>query len=180
MFTKSIIAHELGHALSSEFQDGYGDPINIEFEPDGNELAICWCAEHEKKKPNVAGVYSKTKSISDLGGIFGELLYTGGWNPWGARVDVDNFLCSNYRSTSNLKNELDEWMWVDDDSLSMRACTCGDTITSRRSFELDHHDTCERLPAMWLAYVDFCNRIDKTEFRRVVDEILKNKTKTIY
>ena len=176
MSYKLIIAHELGHAICAEVQDGFWYPSSLEFEKDDNALAYCYCEKRDTHK-GIKGPYSRTKQVINLGGIFGELLYGGEWNPWGARTDVDEFVTAN--KASKLKNELDEWLFQDDDPLSFRACSSDPSEVWRRNFVLDHHDTSRRLPELWNVYLDFCDRIDKPSFKEVVDRINKEKIKVV-
>jgi hypothetical protein len=176
---KSTIAHELGHAICAEVQDGFWYPSSLDFERDENALAYCYCEKLDEKKTYVKGPYSRAKQVMNLGGIFGELLQGGEWSPWGARADLDEFVTANYKSKSKLKVELDEFLFQDDDELSFRACSSYPDQQSRRNFVLDHHDTCRRLPELWIAYLDFCDRISKDAFRDNVDDIAKNKETTI-
>lgn len=176
---KSIIAHELGHAICAEVQDGQWFPSGLDFERDENALAYCYCEKLDDKKPHIKGPYSRAKQVMNLGGIFGELLLTGEWSPWGARSDVDEFVTANQKSKSKLKEELDRWLFQDDDELSFRACSSYGDESSRRGFLLDHHDTFRRLPELWKAYVDFCDRISKDAFRDNIDDLAKGKTKSV-
>ena len=176
---KSIIAHELGHAICAEVQDGYWYPSSLDFERDENALAYCYCDKLDEKKTYVKGPYSRAKQVMNLGGIFGELLYAGDWSPWGARSDIDEFVTANHKSKSKLKDELDKWLFRDDDELSFRACSSFADESSRREFALDHHDTCRRLPELWNAYLDFCDRISKDAFRENIEDIAKSKETSI-
>lgn len=176
---KGIIAHELGHAICAEVQDGYWYPSSLDFERDENALAYCYCEKLDEKKTYVKGPYSRAKQVMNLGGIFGELLQDGNWSPWGARSDLDEFVTANYKSKSKLKAELDDWLFVADDELSFRACSSYGDQASRRNFLLDHHDTCRRLPELWTAYLDYCDRISKDAFRDNVDDIAKSKVTSI-
>lgn len=178
MASRGVIAHELGHAVCAETQDGLWVATSLDFEKDDNAMAYCYCDKLDKPKP-LKGKYVKTKQMMNLGGIFGELLVDGNWSPWGARNDVDEFVTANDRSKSKLKEELDNWLFRDDDELSFRACSSFQDDSSRRSFTLDHHDTFSRLPHLWEAYVDFCSKISKDAFRENVDDLMKDKSQTI-
>lgn len=168
---KLIVAHELGHAVCAEVQDGFWFPLGLGFEKDESVIAYCYCDKHDKKKPNLKGPYSKTKSMMNLGGLFGELLYGSNWSPWGARADIDEFVTTNSKTKNKIMIELDSWTWVDDDNLSFRACTRLESDKIRREFVLDAHETARRLPNLWEAYLDFCDRIDKKIFFASVDAI---------
>lgn len=170
---KYIVAHELGHAICAEVQDGFWYPSGLSFKKDDGTLAVCFCDKRKERKKNVKGPYSKTSGMMNLGGLFGEMLWGGEWSPWGARADIDEFITMN--TTRNaIKNELDEWLWVKDDDLSFRACSKIDSTEARRKFRLDCHNTARRLPALWDAYLDFCDRIDKESFKFHVNEIVSN------
>jgi hypothetical protein len=109
--------------------------------------------------------------MMNLGGLFGETLQRGCWSPWGARADIDEFVTMN-KVNNLLKIELDDWMWVNTDKLSFHACSSTDT--GRTHYTLDTHDTARRLPHLWKAYLDFCDRIDKPKFRENVNYIVGN------
>ena len=178
MVSKNIIAHELGHMLSAVVQDGFWIPTSLKLKGEYNTLAHCACKQETKMK-KIRGPYVKIKGIMDLGGIFGELLWSGSWRPWGCRQDVDDFTLGNKNLNNILVVELDYWLWVDDDELSFRACSQFDCDSSRRQFMMDHHDTCKRLPELWKVYLDFCDRIDKISFKENVIDISKHKRTTI-
>jgi len=174
---KILIAHELGHALCAEVQDGFWVPSDLSFkrEKGNGTLAYCSCDKRATRKPKVRGPYSRTTNIMNLGGLFGELLQRGCWSPWGCRADIDEFVTTN-RANNLLKMELDDWMWVSGDDLSFRACSSINSGTiDRRKYTMDSHDTAKRLPQVWMAYLDFCDRIDKEKFKDKVDYILINK-----
>lgn len=169
---KLNIAHEFGHAISGFVQDIDFSPIFIELNPSKGCQASCSFSGGKKK---TTGEFSKVKHMSDLGGIFGELLYSGYWKPWGVRSDVDDF---TYKS-SKWTEELDSWLWVDDDDLSFRACSQLDSESLRRRVIMDSHDTARRLPTLWSMYMDFCDKIDKGEFKLIVNEIYRDKISEI-
>ena len=170
---KYIVAHELGHAICAEVQDGFWYPSGLSFKKEDGTIAACFCDKRKVRKKNVTGPYSRTIGMMNLGGLFGELLWCGEWSPWGARADIDEFITVN--STRNsIKNELDEWMWMNDDKLSFRACTKINDGEERRKFRMDCHDTARRLPSLWSAYLDFCDRVDKQEFKNQVNIIVSN------
>lgn len=171
------IAHELGHAIGAETQDGFWYPSGLSFEKDDNAVAYCYCEQLDTKKPNLKGPYTKVKQIMNLGGIFGELLYAGYWHPWGARGDIDEFISANSNTRNKLKDELDDWYWLADDDKAFRAVLNHDDYgyASRGKFVLDCHDTARRLPLLWEAHLDFCDRISKEAFKDNVIEISKTK-----
>ena len=114
--------------------------------------------------------------MSDLGGIYGDLLFSGGWSPLAARGDMESFITEN--STTGM-TDLMAWFWKDDDDLSFRAASSLPTKKERNDFKFDSHETCIRLPFVWEAYCDFCDKIDKAEFKAIVSEIYKAKKKKI-
>ncbi len=171
---KTTIAHELGHAICAEVQDKIWYPTGLSFKEDDTAAAYCYCDKKKNKKTYVNSPHSKSNGMMNLGGLFGELLWHGKWSPWSARADIDEFVSLNEKSKGKLKQELDDWMWVDDDKLSFRFCTQFGDIESRRSFRMDTHDTARRLPIVWEAYLDFCDRIDKKAFIENVDYIDDN------
>ncbi len=179
MINKSVIAHELGHAVCGEVQDGFWAATSLTLETDDNNLAYCHCYQLDVRKDTVNSRYSKLSEIFNLGGIFGELLFEGAWNPWGSRADLDEFVTANSNSRSALKEELDDWFFRDTDPRSYHACSRKRTTTERRLFKLDAHDTATRLPELWKVYLDFCNRIDKDEFKRCVAEISVDGENTV-
>lgn len=171
MISKAIIAHEIGHAISAFAQDSGYIPTLIELSESKNCLAACYMDDFKMAKP---GPYGKTKGICDLGGIFGELIYQGWWNPWGARLDLDNFISSNPKLV-----ELDNWLWVDTEEGSFHYLNSYPTTKERRDVKVDSHSTFRNTPYIWEAYCDFCDRIDKEEFLQAVNEVYKNKTESI-
>ena len=176
---KGIIAHELGHALAANTQDRFWYPTSIVLEKDDNALAYCYCDQLEEKKSHVTGPYTKFKQMMNLGGIFGELICNGHWSPWGGRADIDEFVTANCKSSSPFVEELDDWLFVDDDDFSFRACSALKDRSLRRSFLMTHVDTFQRLPELWGAYVDFCDRIRVEAFIEAVDDIAKSKERMI-
>jgi len=171
---KYLIAHELGHAVCAEVQDGFWYSSGLVLERDETSLAYAWSEKLDTKKEGLKSPYVKLKQMMNLGGLFGELLYSGKWNPWGVRADIDEVVSAN-TSRHPLILELDDWLWRDDDENSFRFCSALSTDSERRAFTLDAHDTARRLPALWDAYLDFCDRIDKHLFCVNVDEIVKSK-----
>jgi hypothetical protein len=167
---RSLVAHELGHAVCAEVQDGFWYACGLSFKAEDGQLACCYTEKLDRKKPNIKGPYSRVKNMVSLGGIFGELLYHGAWSPWSARADVDEFATENRTTKNKVMLELDSWMWRDDDDLSYRFCT-NRGIAARRNVVLDIHDTARRLPFLWDAYLDFCDRIDKEAFLIKVEEV---------
>ncbi len=165
---KIIIAHELGHAVSALAQDTGYIPTIIELSESKGALAACYMDEFKMDKP---GPFGKYKGICDLGGIFGEILFQGHWNPWGARQDLDNFITANPKLV-----ELDYWMWLSVEDHSFHKSVAMATIKDRRLVQVDSHETYTYVPFIWEAYCDFCERIDKEEFINVVNELHKNKT----
>jgi len=170
--SKYVIAHELGHAICAEVQDAIWYPTGLSFESEDGILAACLCDKRKTKK-DIIGPFSKTSAMVNLGGIFGELLWNGKWAPWSARADVDEFITLNTKK-SPIQTEMDNWFWVDDDELSFRSCSKMFYVEERRKFRMDCHDTARRLPNLWSAYLDFCDRIDKHAFIDSVNEISSN------
>jgi hypothetical protein len=177
---RGIIAHELGHVICAEVQDGLWKPTGISLTKATGSWAETEFKELTKRKSNLHGPYSKTKYMANLGGAFGELLVLNVWHPWCVRADVDEFITANIGSANSpIVSELSDWLWRDDDALSFKACSSCDGVRLRRKFTIDHHDTCRRLPRLWDAYIDFCDRIDKKAFATSVDEILRSHKKEI-
>ena len=160
---KLLIAHELGHAVAGVLQDTLYYPCSIDLARSKGSLGSCTFDDKPRKLPSK---YGKYKYMSDLGGIYGELLFGGAWSPWGARSDLDSIATANLKLT-----EIDKWMWHDSDPLSFRACSRLETIKLRRAFVLDAHETFVRLPFIWEAYCSWCEDIDKNEFKNIVNEI---------
>ena len=179
MIKNSLIAHELGHALCAETQDGYWYATSLDFKGDDGAMANCYCDKHKNRKTNIKGKYTRIKDMMNLGGLYGELLLGGSWSPWSARCDIDDFTTSNQGSKAKIVIELDLWMWVDLDHRAFRSCTMYNDVRSRRAFKLDAHDTCHRLPHLWTAYMDFCDRIDKDLFKANVLDIAKANDKEV-
>lgn len=172
MNRKDLIAHEFGHAMCSMVQDSKYTPIDISLKAEKDMLG--WCDFNYEVYPRKLKTrYSKHKSMSDLGGLFGELVLNGKWMPFGARSDIDSYIIQNSES-QKLATELDNWFFIDEDDLSFRACTKLPG-KNRRFFFLDAGDTAERLPHLWEAYLEFCSFIDKEQFRLIVEEVYKNK-----
>ncbi len=170
-----LISHELGHAVCAEVQDGFWYASGLVLTKDDGALAYCWSEKRDDRKPNINGPYSKIKGMMSLGGVFGEILLQGKWSPWGARYDIDEFATANSKGNNKLMIELDRWLWIDDDELSFKACSTHSDERSRRAFVLDAHDTVRRLPNLWDAYLDFCDRINKVVFLSNVEDIAKSK-----
>ena len=173
-----VVAHELGHAVVAAMLDNEYEPICIEMKPDdGLSLAYCNLHPLDVKKGNKS-IHSASKlhHITDLGGIFGELLFGGEFEPWGSRSDVDNFLCVNSQSRGKLVEELFDWMWNDDDALSWWSVT-REIKDRKKKYQatLDLYDVEHRLPHLWSIYKDFIGKIDRKEFKNVVDEIARSK-----
>jgi hypothetical protein len=103
---KEIISHELGHAICSDVMDGMYDVDEISFTPKDEKNCYAYCHLVERKNMKFKP-YRKLKDLSDLGGIFGEMLYDGKFNLWWAREDLDNFVTSNYHSKSKLVDEVE-------------------------------------------------------------------------
>lgn len=183
-----IIAHELGHAIAAMILDVEFDPVAIEISPKGSSAqAYCHLTsdtddEDRMKKGNMSSVKDAKKlaDIVDLGGIFGELIYAGEWDPWGSRSDLDEFTSTNRKRKSPLIDEIFEWMWNDEDELSFisKIREHKDRILKYES-TLDFYDTMVRLPYLWSVYIDFCGKIDRKEFKNVVNEMNKSKSNFI-
>jgi len=175
MVSEILIAHELGHAIAGILQDNLYWPESITLYGSKGILACC---EFDDRPRKITGRFGKFKYMSDLGGLYGELIIEGSWNPWSARSDLDSFNCENTSNISKI-SELDQWLWMDDDDLSFRACTKLFPIKERRFFKLDAHETFKRLPFIWDAFCDFCDKINKNEFKTIVKEIRKNEEEVL-
>ena len=181
MANKKIIAHELGHAICGYILDNAFHPIELELETDDpTARAYCHFSELEEKGNTSIKSLTKLENISDLGGLFGELILDGSWAPWGSSYDMDDFIITNIKSKSALITELFDWMWNDGDELGYcQVIRREKTIKGKRDTTLDVYDTMDRLPNLWAVYMDFLWKIDRKEFNEVVDEISKGKKKNI-
>lgn len=172
-----IVSHELGHAVYGEIFDGDCRPTSLCFKSDNSALAFC---EFENRRKKFTTPF---KGISYLGGMFGELVYGGKTNPWGISSDFDLFISENREIYGGmylgipLIDEIDSWLYIDDDEKSFRASTINREM--RGKFVLDCQDVFERLPNIWKLYCEFCNNINKDEFIRIVEKISKGKATTI-
>lgn len=171
---KYLVAHELGHAMSANVQDGFWVATELYLKKEDGVLATCSCEKMKSRKSKITGPYSRTTNIMNMGGIYGELIIRGCWSPWGCRADIDEFIVTN-KISNKLRNELDEWMWISLEDLSFHSCTSLPTIKDRRKFVLDSHDTAKRLPELWKSYLDFCDKINKEKFKECVNFIVNNK-----
>lgn len=174
---KGLAAHELGHAIQAVVQDNGVLPTDISFEK--SEGALAYCNFEYVDDRELLGKYSKFEGISNLGGLFGELLMFGKFIPWGARQDIDSFTSTNSNKKHQLIVELDKWMWVDNDKDSFRTHTNHADLKKRRQSFMLSPTVSQRLPETWECFLDFCSRIDTTEFVSVIEEIAKEKIKTI-
>ena len=173
-----LIAHEFGHAVVANIIDNcYKCSSGIDLKPeDGLARAYCDLIPSRKKvispRNKSKQRFSNIINITDLGGIFGELLYRQRFDPWGSREDLDGFITINMRSRSKLISELFAWMWNDDDELSFPSLMKREKSSYKKQFiSLDIYDVMKRLPNLWEAYLDFLDKIDRDEFSLVVDEI---------
>ncbi|MBU1082737.1 MAG: hypothetical protein KKB59_19785 [Spirochaetes bacterium] len=172
MVKLDVIAHELGHVICAKVHDGINviDKIILE----SNDNVDAWCEYSELKQELVVeSSYKKFKGMFHLGGIFGEILYHSKWNACGARRDIDDFVTPNKKNTKFIC-EIDSWFWIDDDALSFRGLTAGDSEYRTETF-ITFYETAIRLPELWKAFLDFCSRIDTHEFIKTVDEIHNNE-----
>lgn len=175
-----LLAHEMGHALIAHMFEEKYDPIAIEIcKPSDPAQAYChFTDEKTSKAGNTSGVRSNRSlvDLTDLGGLFGELLYRGEWDPWGSRTDIDNFTCANKKRTSGIVHELFEWMWNDRDELSFFE-KISEHKERKMKYEstLDVYDTMYRLPLLYQAYEDFLWKINRKEFKNVVDTLAGEK-----
>ena len=174
---EGTIAHELGHAVLAYACDSFYMPSEINLKPEEQNL-IAYCNMEMGQRTDVLKP-SKFKGISDLGGLFGELVHLGVWNPWCSRSDIDGFITSNKKSTHELVLSLDLWMWTDDSEMSFRASSIIQPFEARYKVFFDHHDTAKVLPQLFFEYLEFCDVIDKSEFRRTVKELTVSKIVSI-
>jgi len=175
--TKQIIAHELGHAISGVVQDNYLLPYEIEF----NEVVgtTASCSVEFVSKRGLKGPFSTLKNVSDLGGVFGELVFCKKFEPWGCRVDIDNFISSNLKSTRGVIHEVDMWFNVEEDGYSFYVIRSTIPYKNKKRVLYDETEFECRLPNMYEIYEDFLNRIDVKEFRACVNEIYRGKITNI-
>ena len=168
MVNKKIIAHEIGHALVGRLFDKEYDPDYLLLEGEKGSIAACYFLQERTSIPPYPGL----KNISDLGGMFGELLYCGCWWPWGARADLDNI---SYEGNNKLVKEVDEWLWNSNKKNSFFGLIKNKTRLERRRIKCDKVYTVKYLPNIWNEYCKFINFIDKKEFLLVIDEIYNEK-----
>lgn len=179
MTSKSIIAHELGHAVLMHMDNEFkATKISLK-EEDGN-WASCDCKKIKGGKGNTVNLeVSKLHGISDLGGIFGELVFCGKWNPWGCRLDLDDFTSNNCTSKSKIVNEAFEWLWNDSDKLSFFNFLKKKSRYKKSVSYFTEKQTEKRLSNMWSAYQSFASKINPTEFRYIVNEIYEKEKEEI-
>ena len=173
MVNKDIISHELGHAISAIVQDNWVLPHEICLNETRMDTAMM--LYHDVPKRGLTGKYSTLRGVSDLGGIFGELLNKGKWAPWGCRIDIETFISSCIKTKRPIWNEMDLWKNVEDDSYSFRKISVLVPFKLRKYEYFNELETECRLPNMFDIYKDFKDRIDIDEFNKVVNEIYKEK-----
>ena len=160
---KLTIAHELGHALYGNLFDTEADATSIDIGGDASLQG--WCEFAEKQQAHIPTKYSRLKDLSDLGGIFGELMFSGSFGVYGARSDLDDFVTVNKRSQSSIIGELYNWFWLEDDDLSYK------TITKYECTQITEDEMINRLPWLYDAYQTFNQYIDEEQFTCEVDEL---------
>lgn len=176
--TAMLVAHELGHAVSALIYDTDCVPSMMEFSGDTFTYATCSFVGDKNKK--VKSRYGNLKEVSYLGGIFGELAYSGLWYPWGARDDIENFLIANEKSKHSLVLELDYWMFTDHAKNSFRDCASGRTIKQRRLFTTSLKATEVSTRHLYDCFLDFTSRINVDLFAKSIDEITESGKFKIY
>ena len=179
---RSIIAHEMGHAIVGEILDSEYEPTTITLRSTKGEAGRAAC------NFNTTGEYGNTSlptirrlhNLIDLGGIFGELILNGEWSPWGASYDLEDFVGVNIESRGKLITELFNWMYNDEDDQSYFDLIRKEKdIIGKRNTTLTWNDTRTRLPQLWEVYLDFVGKIDIKNFKDVVVEIEKGSEKEI-
>lgn len=164
---KEIISHELGHAICSDVMDGMYDVGEISFTPKDEKNCYAYCHLIERKNMKFRS-YKKLKDLSDLGGIFGEMIYSGKFNLWWAREDLDNFATSNFYSKSKLVDEVEHLLNKSELSQKIRNMP----RKSRKTIEpvsivLIKND----YPELYKAYRYLERRIDKMNYRSSVNQL---------
>lgn len=179
---KTIIAHELGHAVMGGRIDFGWIASEIKLKTDRGDAARAYCNMDETGRVGNNSVKGTTQliNICDLGGMFGELVYGGEWSPWGASYDLEEFVLQNIKSKSKLINEIFWWLWnAKDDLAYLEMIRRKPTINGKRTTIMNWYETMNRLPELWKVYLDFCGRIDINEYKVVVNEIRKSGTEIV-
>lgn len=164
---KVLIAHELGHVVSAYWKDVKYIPTSMVLSPGAGSLAYTNFCERK----NNLDIIVKFNNISALGGIFGEIMMEGKWCPWGARSDIDEFICENQKSRSKLISELQTWLWASTSEDSFFDISRRKTFEKRRSIKYSTLKTRQLFPDLWKFYVDFYSSINVGVFLGIVDDI---------
>lgn len=167
-YNKSLFAHEFGHAIVARLMDPRFDALYLDLATNDTAYAQCYPTDRVSKK----GMKVKRKNLAfiiDLGGLFGELLFQGKCVPWGARIDITDFLACN-RTASAFRQELDRWFYTDNDSLSFRRFLLKG-VHKRRFAYMTEDEFAQRLPATYKIYSLLKGLVDEEEFRRVIEEL---------
>jgi len=165
-----LLAHEFGHAVYGNLFDVENDASSINIE--GTSTVQGYCYFTEKRGKAIPTAYSRLKEISYLGGMFGEMLYSGQFSVYGARSDIDEFITTNKYSQSSLLGELYNWYWLDEDAYSYSK------IVQQVETEFTNHEIAERLPWLYDAYCRFNQHIDAEKFNSVVHDSFYGRCKT--
>lgn len=184
-YRRTLIAHELGHAIAGYLFEPNVRPATIHLVPAGDgSLASCSFYEYEGDFQMGDGRLSRIKNMSYLGGIFGELLIRDRTYLLGIRGDLDEFLCENRyprKSRSKIVNELFAWFYTDKDDWSFGGrmklyfdCPRGFSGTYMHESRLK-----KRLPETWKAYQKFLKCIDQDKFIDAVDKINSSGSKYV-
>ena len=156
-----LLAHEFGHALYGNLFDVENDATSINLV--GDDSTLGWCNFSEKKNKAILTRYSRLKDLSGIGGLFGEMLYSGFFSIYGARNDLDEFITCNKHSNSSVIGELYNWYWLEDDEQSyFKMLTYEET-------EILECDVSERLPWLYDMFCRFNKHIDKEKFIDIID-----------
>jgi hypothetical protein len=144
------------------------DALYLDLSTNDTAYAQCYPTERLSKR----GMKVKRKNLAfiiDLGGLFGEMLLLGKCVPWGARIDITDFLACN-RIASAYRQELDRWFYTDNTPLSFRKFLLKG-VHKRRFAYITEEEFKERLPATYRIYVLFKSLIDQDEFKAVIEEL---------
>lgn len=171
---KHVIAHELGHAISNEIQDGGYEFSYISFESD-DKTSYAYCNLDELDR-NRFKSYRNLTDVSDLGGIFGELACYKSFYLWWARGDFDNFIICNSKSKSKLVDDVDN---LYNKSLYFDNIRKMSRHNRRKNKDKMLIGDLKEYKHLYMAYRDFEKKINKRAYISIVDYLFSSKVKEL-
>lgn len=188
--TKSLLAHELGHAIFSYLYDTDAYPTCLKLTPTEDTLGYVEFNAGEGL-PCADQHIGRIPSNSYFGGMFGEMLHSGRFRTLGVRNDIDDLLSalrytkngkpngkqSYRRSKSAIFRELWAWFYTDHDRLSYggmmkRWMDCPRGVDGTYMTEKQF---AKRLPVTAKIFEKFISHIDPEEYNAVVEEMYESR-----